>query len=124
MALRRELQLLLSVALACEYEGVLLGPEQLAVSGLSAHQAERLILSLLDVAVRVNLDPYLGPRSTDPDDNHVLNLAKTGIADAIVSHNTRHFAVPCHELGVNLFTAGEALLYLRRIHGSDDASRT
>jgi putative PIN family toxin of toxin-antitoxin system len=123
-ALRGELELLLSVQLALEYEAVLLRDNNLAAAAYSLHQMEGFLLSLLNVSVGIGLESYEGPASPDPDDNHVLSLAAHGRADAIVTYNLRHFAAPCRELGVNLYTPGEALRRLRSDHVSDDADRT
>jgi len=120
-AIRGELPILLSDPLCWEYESVLLRPEHLAVSTLSPLQIEELVLSLMGAAILVKLQQYLGPRSSDPGDNHVLSLAAFGEADAIVTFNTRHFVVPAKELGVNLYTPGEALRLWRTEYGDDAA---
>jgi putative PIN family toxin of toxin-antitoxin system len=112
-ALLRDFELLLSVPLTLEYESVLLRPHQLAQSGLSRDEIETLLASLLQVAVKIDLDEYAGPHSVDPDDDHVLSLAFQGAADAIVTHNIRHFERPSQMLGVGLYTPGEALRLLR-----------
>ena len=113
-ALRREFEILLSVALVLEYESVLMRPEHLHYASASASQIEGLIISLLSVAVKIELHDYFGPYSVDPNDNHILSLATHGRADAIVLHNTRHFATPAKASGVNLYIAREALHLLRR----------
>ena len=96
------------------YESVLMRPEHLHYASASASQIEGLIISLLSVAVKRELHDYFGPYSVDPNDNHILSLATHGRADAIVLHNTRHFATPAKASGVNLYTAREALHLLRR----------
>jgi predicted nucleic acid-binding protein len=111
--MRSEFQLLLSVPLTYEYETVLLRPEQLAASGLTAEDVEQLLLSILDVAIQIQTDDYRGPHSVDPGDNHVLQLVAYGEADAIVSYNTRHFVEPCRLLGVSLYQPGQALELIR-----------
>jgi len=121
MALGGHFDLLLSVPLSCEYESVLLRPEQLAASKLSPSEIEELLLSLLGVAQEIRLKKYVGPRSADAGDNHVLSLAAQGHADAIVTFNTRHFTNPAGELGVELQTPSEFLRLWRREHGRDNA---
>jgi predicted nucleic acid-binding protein len=121
MALGGHFDLLLSVPLACEYESVLLRPEQLAASRLSPSEIEDLLLSLLGAALEIRLKKYLGPRSADAGDNHVLSLAAQGHADAIITFNTRHFANPASELGVELHIPGEFLRLWRGKHGRDNA---
>ena len=114
MALRREFDLLLSVPLSFEYESVLKRAAQMEVSGWSVESAEDLLASLMKVAVEVELEEYLGPRSSDPGDNHILSLAFHGRADAIVTFNTRHFIQPARMMGVELVTPAEAVGVLRR----------
>jgi predicted nucleic acid-binding protein len=112
-ALRREFDLLLSLQLSLEYEDVLFRSSHLAVPGVTRRRIELLFVALMDVALEVVLKEYNGPWSSDPGDNHVLRLAVSGHADAIVTHNLRHFTVPCRELGVDLYTPGQALRFLR-----------
>jgi putative PIN family toxin of toxin-antitoxin system len=112
-ALARRFELLVSVPLVLEYEAVLMRPEQMFASKLSASNIEQLLLALLHVGVKVDLEEYLGPTSNDPGDNHLLSLAVSGHADAIVTHNIRHVAAPSRTLRVHLFTPGGALTYLR-----------
>ena len=114
MAFRHEFKLLLSVPLTFEYESVLKRITQRQASGLSLDLAEDVVASLLNVAVEINLDEYLGPRSSDPGDNHILSLALHGGADAIVTFNTRHFEQPARRIGVKLVTPAQALALLRR----------
>jgi predicted nucleic acid-binding protein len=120
-ALPRRFDLLLSVHLTLEYEAVLLRDSHIAAAAYSLQQIEGLLQSLLGVSVAIGLEPYAGPASPDTNDNHVPSLASQGRADAIVTYNLRHFAAPCRELGVNLYTPGDALRRLRSEHFSDDA---
>ena len=111
-ALAGRFELLVSVPLVLEYESVLMRPHQMAASRLVAEDVDELLISLLHIGVEVNLDEYRGPSSVDLNDNHVLNLARTGNADAIVTHNVRHFKIPAGLLGVSLYTPGGVLLIL------------
>jgi predicted nucleic acid-binding protein len=115
----------MSVPLAFEYETVLLRPEHRLASGFSEANAVDFVLSLLGVADRIRLGPYVGPISPDAGDRHVLNLAADGRADAIVTQNLRHFRAPCETLGVDLFTPAQFLGFIRKGRdGSDDPDRT
>jgi len=111
---RREFVWILSNALLFEYQSVLLRREHLAQAGLTMAQMDDVLAAILQVAAETELGPYREPASPDPDDNHVLSLAKHGRASGIVTFNTRHFAAPAKELGVKLYTAAEALEILRR----------
>jgi putative PIN family toxin of toxin-antitoxin system len=99
-ALERRFELLVSVPLVLEYEAVLTRPEQMFASKLVPSGIEQLLLALLHVAVKVELGEYLGPTSSDPGDNHLLSLAASGRADAIVTHNIRHVMAASRTLGV------------------------
>jgi predicted nucleic acid-binding protein len=114
MALRREFDLLLSVPLSFEYESVLKRVAQMEASGLIVDSSEDLLASLIHIAVEIELEEYLGPRSFDPRDDHILSLALHGGADAIVTFNTRHFNRPARMMGVRLVTPAQALDILRR----------
>jgi predicted nucleic acid-binding protein len=114
MAFLRRFELLLSVPLSFEYESVLKRAAQVEASGLTLEDAEELLASLMYVGLPVELGEYLGPRSIDPDDNHILSLAFFGAADAIVTFNTRHFARPARLMGVNLSKPAQALAVLGR----------
>jgi putative PIN family toxin of toxin-antitoxin system len=120
-ALRGEFELLLSVSLALEYEDVLLRDSNIAAAKYPRWKIEELLESLLGVSTAVELEAYKGPLSTDAGDNHILNLAMQAKADAIVTYNLRHFAAPCRDLGVNLYTPIDALRVLRSPHVPNDA---
>ena len=106
--------MLLSSKLILEYESVLMRPDQLASSGFSISQIDELLSAILRVAEEVHPGTYFGPSSLDANDDHVLSLAMHGRADAIVTHNIKHFKAPAADLGISLYTAVEALRQLRR----------
>jgi len=120
-ALRKDFALLLSVPLALEYESVAMREHHVAAGSAHAFDIETLLLALLDVSLQVELQAYIGPPSPDSADTHVLSLAVHGEADAVVTHNVRHFRRPCLELGVGLYKPDEAVVLLRRLNVHDDA---
>lgn len=91
-ALNQEFELLLSVPLMLEYEGVLTRPQHLAACGLSSADVGRVLDDLAAVARPVRLAFRWRPRLSDPDDDMVLETAINGSASAIVTFNQRDFA--------------------------------
>jgi putative PIN family toxin of toxin-antitoxin system len=97
---------LISVPLILEYEAV------------GIREAERLKIprSTVDVIIRAfcsigrETDVYfrLRPFLTDPSDEFLLELAVAGRADAIVTHNIRHFAGVA-QFGIRVMTPREFL---------------
>jgi predicted nucleic acid-binding protein len=101
---------LISVPLILEYEAV------------GKREAQRLKFpeATVDAIVRAfcftgrEVDIYFTLRSflPDPGDEFLLELAVAGHADAIVTHNTRHFA-RIERFGIRLMTPGEFLRTMR-----------
>jgi putative PIN family toxin of toxin-antitoxin system len=113
MALHQRFELLLSVPLFLEYEAVITRPEHLFVAGLTATEALRLLNTVLDVATPVHLGFFWPESARDPNDAHVLTLAKVGRADALVTHNVKDFTPSAADLGINLYTPERALRRIR-----------
>ena len=85
--------LVLSVALALEYEAVCREPEQRIASGLSEPEVETVVTALCAVAEPVETRFLWRPQLHDPADE-VLEAAINGAADALVSFN-RQTSGPC-----------------------------
>jgi putative PIN family toxin of toxin-antitoxin system len=113
LVLNKEQTLLMSNTLITEYEEVLNRPQHLSAFGMATSQVDDLLFALLQCAEQIQSSGYAGPLSSDDDDNHVLDLASAGRADAILTHNTRHFRQAASELGVSLYTPAEFLAQLR-----------
>ena len=84
--------LLMSNALAYEYTQVAFRAQTLARTGGSPQRVERLLTSLFRVARWRRISYLLRPNLRDEGDNHVVELAVTGAAHAIVTYNLRDFA--------------------------------
>jgi putative PIN family toxin of toxin-antitoxin system len=84
--------LLASTSLFLEYEDVLLRPEQRLVHGLSLVQVNEFLEELAGIIEPVEIHYRWRPQVTDPGDEMVLEAAMNGRANALVTHNIRHFA--------------------------------
>ena len=113
-ALNRRFKLLLSVPLVLEYEAICGDPAQRIVSGLSESEVETVVSALCAVGAPVRSRFLWRPQLRDPADEMVLEAAVNGMADAIVSFNTRDFGNVQHAFGIAVLSPREAL---RRIAG-------
>jgi len=95
-----------------EYEDVLTRPQHQPYLLASWEDADVLLRALLVDGEQVQLGPFRRPTTIDPGDEHVINLAWRGRADAIVTLNPRHFAVPAQQLEIKCLSPGDALRLL------------
>ena len=114
-AIDGRLPISVSVALALEYEDVLLRPSMLAQSWANAEQVSMVVDALLSVArlvqpIRVRRRPAM----VDPGDDLVLECALEARADAIVTMNLRDFAGVTDTFGVRILKPGELVAELRK----------
>ena len=108
-ALRRDFTLLLSVALALEYESVCREPAQRIVSGLSEAEIETVISALCSVAEPVEARFLWRPQLRDPADEMVLEAAINGNAHGLATFNRRDFGEVPKRFGVAMLSPQEAL---------------
>jgi predicted nucleic acid-binding protein len=80
-ALSGRFELLLSVALALEYEAVLKRPQQLAASGGTIAEIDEVLKGLIAVCVPAHRAFFWRPLLPDADDGMVLEAAISGHAD-------------------------------------------
>jgi putative PIN family toxin of toxin-antitoxin system len=113
-ALKRSFEPLLSVALALEYEAVLKRPEQLAISGATMEEIDKLLNALIAVARPVHRSFLWRPLLPDADDDMVLEAALSGDADMLVTFNRRDFEIATSAWGVLVVTPQEALKQMRK----------
>ena len=108
-----KLSLLASPPLFLEYEDVLLRPAQMQAHGWPAERIERLLRAMAQHLEPVEIRFQWRPQLLDPGDEMVLETAVNGRADALVTHNRRHF-VPQEKLfGIPVLTPGELIRRLR-----------
>ena len=100
---------LATVALFLEYEEVLGRPEHRLVHGLDPGGIQRLLAALASACEPVETRFRWRPQMADPGDEMVLEAAINGQADALVTHNTRHFAAASTRFGLRTVTPAELL---------------
>ncbi len=108
-ALSRQFELVLSVALALEYEAVCQDPGQRIVSGLSEAEVAMIISALCAVADPVQTRFLWRPQLSDPADEMVLEAAINGKADALITFNRRDFGDAPGRFGIALLSPQQAL---------------
>jgi putative PIN family toxin of toxin-antitoxin system len=108
-ALDKRFELLLSVPLALEYEAVIKRPEQIAASGGTIQEIDKLLAALIAVARPVYRSFFWRPLLRDADDDMVLETALGGHADLLVTYNLRDFEPTASDLGIIVVTPRDAL---------------
>jgi putative PIN family toxin of toxin-antitoxin system len=106
---RGSLTILASPALFLEYEDVLLRPSQIRAHGLTEGEVHRILLALAKLLEPVDIHYRWRPQLPDPADELVLDIAVNGRADALVTHNRRHFVSVVRIFGIPVLTPGEML---------------
>lgn len=100
--------MLLTVALALEYEAICTLAEHRLASGLSAEETAIFLDGLIAMAEPVKAFFRWRPQLRDPGDELVLEAAVNGQADCIVTFNESHLREARH-FGVEVIRPGEAL---------------
>ncbi len=81
----------MSLALFAEFRDLLGRDELFAKCPLAAGEREELFHALLAVSTLTEVFYLWRPNLPDEGDNHVLELAIAANAEAIVTHNGKHF---------------------------------
>lgn len=110
-----QLAIAISVALALEYEDVLLRPTMLAQGWASAKQVSALLDAILAQAVLVQpIRVRRRPALPDPGDDLVLECALEAHVDAIITMNVRDFAGTAENYGLRVLKPGDLVAELRK----------
>lgn len=107
-ALEKRFELLLSVPLLIEYEGVLTRKEHLKAAGLKVAEVIELLDALARVAEPVVPNFRWRPMLRDPNDDMVFEVALNGQADMLVTFNKSDFE-QLSLWNVRIASPGEAL---------------
>lgn len=91
--LRGHCRPLMGAALYAEYESVLRREALFARSRLARHEREELFDTFLAVSAWTRIYYAWRPNLRDESDNHLVELAVAGGAEAIVTRNVRDFRV-------------------------------
>jgi putative PIN family toxin of toxin-antitoxin system len=100
--------MLLSVALALEYEAKCMLAEHCLAAGISYSEASAYIDGLIAMAEPVQSHFRWRPQLRDPADEIVLEAAVNGRADAIVTFNEKDLREARHSFGIAVIRPGEA----------------
>ena len=108
-ALARRFTLLVSVALALEYEAACCDPAQLSASGLDELDVRTTIEALCAVAEPVVSWFLWRPQLRDPTDEMVLEAVINASADLLVTFKQRRFGDAPEKFGIAVVAPQEAL---------------
>ena len=106
--------MLLTVALALEYEAICTLAEHRLASGLSASEAGIYVDGLIGLAEPVRAFFRWRPQLRDPGDELVLEAAVNGQADAIVTFKESHLRKAHSAFGIDVIRPAEALRRIKK----------
>lgn len=106
--------MLLTVALALEYEAICTLAEHRLASGLSESEAGIYVDGLIGLAEPVKAFFRWRPQLRDPGDELVLEAAVNGRANAIVTFNENHLREARSTFGIDVIRPAEALRRIKK----------
>ena len=109
----RKVVMVLTVALALEYESICMLAEHRLASGLSESETGLFVDSLIAMAEPVPLFFRWRPQLRDPGDELVLEAAVNGRADAIVTFNEKDLREARSGFDIEVLRPGEVLRRLK-----------
>jgi putative PIN family toxin of toxin-antitoxin system len=113
LLLERQATMLLSVALAFEYEMTCTRAEHLLAARANEADVRRLIDAVIDVIELVEVHYQWRPLLSDAGDEMVLEAAANGRADAIVTFNRKDYGTALGRFGIEVLSPAEALRRIR-----------
>jgi putative PIN family toxin of toxin-antitoxin system len=108
-ARQNRVRLLVSVALALEYESLCSKAEHRLAGGLSEPEADIFVTAVIAMAEPVETRFLWRPQLRDADDEMVLEAAINGAADALITFNLRDFGDIPSRFGIEVLLPREAL---------------
>jgi putative PIN family toxin of toxin-antitoxin system len=111
--LRGEITILISVALALEYEAICHLAEHRLAAGASEQDVNNLLDALMSKAIPVNVHYQWRPQLRDAGDEMVLETAVNGQADTIVTFNLRDYGTAPSRFGLTVLTPANMLRKVR-----------
>jgi putative PIN family toxin of toxin-antitoxin system len=108
-ALADKISLLASPPLWLEYEAVLKRPEIRLRHGISMEELDCVLDTLAAHVEPVHLNYLWRPQLRDPKDEMVLETALNGVADTLVTFNTKDFADAAGRFSLKLVTPAECI---------------
>jgi putative PIN family toxin of toxin-antitoxin system len=114
LARQQRVILLMSVALATEYEAVCRLPEHRLAAGLSEREVDIFLTTIIALAEPVETHFFWRPQLRDPSDEMVLEAAVNGRADALITFNLRDFGMAPLRFGIELLVPREVMARIRQ----------
>jgi predicted nucleic acid-binding protein len=114
LARQGQVTLLVSVALALEYEAVCGRPEHRLAADLNQDEVNVFVDAIVALAEPVTMHFLWRPQLTDACDEMVLETAINGDAEALVTFNARDFGAAPGHFGVDLLLPREAVMRIRQ----------
>ena len=117
LAARRRIALLGSLSLALQYLDVCARPDVLRGTNIALDDAVRFANEVVALLQPVEIRFRWRPAANDPGDDHVIETALNGGADAIATFNLRDFEDASKRFGLRVVTPGDILRGLEKFDG-------
>ncbi|HXR35980.1 MAG TPA: putative toxin-antitoxin system toxin component, PIN family [Candidatus Binataceae bacterium] len=114
LARQGRITLMMSVALALEYEAVCRLPEHRLAAGLSEQEVDVFLTAIIAIAKPVETHFLWRPQLRDPDDEMVLEAAVNGRADILVTFNMKDFGDAPLRFGIEVLLPRETMARIKR----------
>ena len=107
-------ELLLSLLFAMEYEAVCLRPEHQSGAGLSEDEARVFVDAVIAMAEEVRIHFLWRPQLRDPADEMVLEAAVNGQAQWLITFNVRGYGTAPSRFGIQVMTPRQAMERIKK----------